>query len=228
MLFEEFDNCSNETDLYDLLKFDYKTIVAQNQSYIIRPNLLKPSEIEKEWSKNEIIQNDWIRIGYYEYEIYGERHRENKDCKVFEGVVFNSNLNDDFPFSRYNLYPIHLWEEVAMSGVDEFLCVSLIQQWDALEDYKIMWLNTEIISRLKLENEKYTNGLAAKNELGEIVLKFNRWSSNYVGNGETLGIADEIPRLEGAELMCRKDIFDEICNLFVPEKPYSYRLRIKQ
>lgn len=227
-LYREFENYPYQSDLYDFLKIDYKTIVAQNQSYIKRPNLPKPSQIEGGWTKTEISKkNDWIRIGYYECELFGERYSESKNYIAFEGVVFNSNLNDDFPFSTYSLYPIHLWEEIDMSGIDEFLCVLLIQQRDTLEDYKILWLNTEIISKLKLENEKYTNGLAAKNELGEIVLKFNRWSSNYVGNGDITGISDEIPRLEGAELMCRKDYFDKICVFFEPQIPYLYRLNIK-
>jgi len=226
LLYEDLKNYQNQTDLYGFLKFDYKTIVAQNQSYVKRPNLPKPSQIENEWAKTEIAKDDWIRIGYYEHELFEISYSKNNEYRVFEGVVFNSTLESDFPFSRYKLYPIHLWEKVDMSGIDEFLCVSLIQQWDSLEDYKILWLNTGIISKLKLVNEKYTNGLAAKNELGEIVLKFNRWSSKYVGNGEFARISDEIPRLEGAELMCRKDYFDKICDFFKPEKPYSYRLKI--
>ncbi len=225
-LYQEFEDYPNQPDLYDFLKIDYKTIVAQNQSYIKRPNLPKPSQIEKEWTKTEIAKNDWIRIGYYEHELFEVSYSKNKEYRVFEGIVFNSNLINDIPFSRYRLFPIHLWEEINMNGFDEFLCVSLIQQWDTLEDYKILWLNTEIILSLDLKVDKYINGLVARNELGEIVLKYNRWCSNYVGNGEIAGISDEIPRLEGAELMCRKDYFEKICGFFDTEKPFKYRLKL--
>ena len=225
-LYQEFKNYTNQSDLYDFLKIDYKTIVAQNQSYIKRPDLPKPSQIKKKWTKTEVSQKEWIRIGYYEYELFEESYSNNIEYRVFEGIVFNSNFEENIPFSKYRIYPIHLWNDVKMNDTDELLCVSLIQQWDTLEDYKILWLNTEIIFRLELEVDKYTNGLAAKNELGETVLKLNRWSANYVGNGEITGILDEIPRLEGAELVCRKDYFEQICDLYSPKKSFNYRLKL--
>ncbi|WP_459212759.1 AAA family ATPase [Aquimarina rhabdastrellae] len=225
-LYQEFESYPDQPDLYDFLKIDYKTIIAQNQSYTKRPDLPRPSQIENKWARKNVDLNDWVRVGYYEYELFEVKYGKSKEYRVFEGVVFNPNLAENIPFSQYRIYPPHLWEEMDMNGIDELLCVSLIQQLDMLENYKVLWLNTKLVFWLNLQIDKYTNGLAAKNELGEIVLKLNRWSADYVGNGAIAGISDEIPRLEGVELVCRKDYFEKICDFFSHEKPYSYRLKL--
>lgn len=89
-----------------------------------------------------------------------------------------------------------------------------------------MWLNSAIIKTLNLRIGNYIEGLAAKNNKNEVVLRLNYWLSDYVGDGEIAGISDEIPRFEGVELICRKDYFDKICAMYKPNKPYRYRLKI--
>lgn len=223
-LYGEFENYTNQSDLHHLLHIDYKTIVAQTQSFIKRPNIPKPSQIKTAWERNEIREDDWIRLSFYEKELYENEDSKNKECCVYESVVFNSNLDKSFPFLNIAFYPIHIWEGFEMIYLDAFLGVSLIQEYDTLEDYKILWINPFFISKLNLHVDNYLNGLNAKNEKGETILKYNQWSSNYIGNRT---ITDEIPKLSGAELLCRKDYFDKICNFFSPEKPYSYRLKIE-
>lgn len=227
-LCEDFENCYNQNDLYEVLKIDYKTIVAQTLSYTKRPaDILKPSQIKSEWEKREIIKNEWVRLGYYEYELFGKNFGKNQQhIRVWEGIVFSNEIEKTIPFSRFRLYPKHLWNNIQIKEYDEFVCVSLIQQWDTLEDYKILWLKPVLIKKLGLVIEKYTEGLCAKNEDGEIVLKYNHWSSNYVGNGDIARITDEIPRLEGGELLCRKDIFEKLCKIFPLQTPNSYIFKI--
>lgn len=227
-LCEDFENYFFKSELYEFINIDYKTIVAQTLSYIKRPTEIpKPIEIKNNWEQSEVLENDWIRLGYFEYELNGKKIRKNDELFIWEGIVFSANLEETTPFSRFRLYPIHLWNDMNVKEYDRFICLGLTQIRDGLENYKIIWLNPYFIKQLNLKISLYFNGLNAKNENDEIVLKYNRWSSNYVGNGDISGIKDEIPRLDGAELLCRKDYFDKICEFFDDEKPYTYRIRIK-
>lgn len=223
ILCEDFENYFFWSELYEFLKVDYKTIIAQTLSYIKRPlELTKPSEIKNDWRKSDISENDWIRLGYFEHELHGDGYRKNDELRVWEGIVFSSNLEKTLPISMFRLYPIHIWNEINVREFDEFICLCLTQIYDGLENYKIMWLNPYFIKKFNLKVSSYFNGLNAKNENGEIVLKYNQWSSNYIGNRE---ITNEIPKLNGAELLCRKDYFDRICKVFGDEKPYTYRIK---
>lgn len=222
-LYSEFNNYIDQSELYDFLHIDYKTIVAQTNSYIKRPlNIEKPSLIKTTWKKSEIKYSDWIRLAYYENEFSGDNNI--KEYKVFEGIVFKDELEETTPYSRYRLFPMHLWENVTINKIDEFPCCFLIQEYDTLEDYKILWLNPFILNKLNLKLDSPKNGLVAKNKEGEVVIKYNRWASDYVGIGYKLSIKDEIPRLEGAKLICRQDYFKEICKLYKNKTPYLFRL----
>jgi len=228
-LYQELYEYPDKKYLYEFLKIDYKTIVSQTLSYTQRPNdILKPSEIQNTWEKLEIKENDWIRLGYIEYELFGEKWGKNKlkNYRVFAGITFLDNLEETIPFSRHRLFPVHLWNKIEIDDYDEFLCISLIQQYDTLEDYKILWISSSIMKELNIRTGKPTEGLVAKNNKNEIVLRLNYWVSDYIGDGEISGITDEIPRLEGTELLCRKDYFDKICDIYKPNKPYRYRLKI--
>ena len=236
-LYTQFSRYNDKDSLYELLQINYKTIVAQTNSYSQRPlDIEKPHTITTNWQQREVVYSDWIRLAYIEYELYEESYGNNKEYRVFEGIVFKNDIEETIPFSHYRLFPIHIWENMPINYLDEFLCLFLIKEFDTLEDYKILWLNPIIVNELKLKVENPINGLAASNNknevvlnevvLNEVVLKYNRWSSDYVGNGEREDISDEIPRLEGGELICRKDYFEQICKLYQDEKPNLYRLKI--
>lgn len=85
-MYEELDNFLDKDFFYMIfLKIDYKTIVSQTLSYTQRPlDLLKPSEIQNTWKKLEIEENDWVRLGYVEYELFGEKWGENKLKKIIK------------------------------------------------------------------------------------------------------------------------------------------------
>ncbi len=230
-LYQELDEYLDKKYLYEFLKIDYKTLVSQTFSYIQRPSeILKPSEIQNTWEKLEVKENEWVRLGYIESELFGEKWGKNKlkNYRVFEGIAFLDNLEETVPFSRYRLFPVHLWDNFDMTNFDELLCISLIQQYDTLENFNILWINPIIMKALNLKIGKPTEGLVAKNNKNEIVFRLNYWVSDYVGDGEVAGIRDEIPRLEGAELICRKNYFDKICEMYKPNEPYRYRLKIEK
>ncbi|MTF40385.1 NACHT domain-containing protein [Cyanobacterium aponinum] len=225
--YNELNYCNNKAKLYDSIKVDYKTIVAQINSYNQRPlDIDKPSSITVNWEKRDVINSEWIRLGYIEYEFFEVDYNNHKQYKVFEGIVFENNIRKTCPFSRYRLFPQHIWENVGLDDYDEFLCMCLVQEFDTLENYKILWLNPTIINRLQIKVNDPIYGLSASNDKEEVVLKYSYWSCDYVGDGEIGGISDEIPKLEGGELICRKDYFQKICKLYQNKKPYSYRLKV--
>lgn len=226
-LSSEFKNEYDKRDLYEFLHVSYKTIVGQTLSYTRRPNdIRKPSEIQQRWSENEVEITEWIRLGYYEQEIFEHSFGKNEEHRVYGGVVFEKHMEETIPYYRNPLYPPLLWGNSLTYKFEQFLCLSMLQQRDHLESYMLLWVNSVIINELGLEISKPTQGLMAKNEANEAVLMFNRWSTSYVGDGLVLGIGDEITKLEGSELICRKDYFEKICAFYAPEKPYYYRLKL--
>jgi hypothetical protein len=227
-LYSQFSKYDNQAKLYDVLQIHYKTIVAQTNSYSIRPlEIDKPHLIKKKWQKREVAYSDWIRLGYYEYELYEESFGKNNKCRVFEGIAFKNNVEESIPFSCLRLFPTYIWNNISMTDFDEFLCLFLTQFHDDLEDYKILWINPILLNELKLNVQNPITGLNASNSKNEVVLKYNRWSSDYVGDGNIAGISDEIPRLEGAELICRKDYFEKICKFYKSKKPHLYALKLQ-
>ncbi|MBW1615960.1 MAG: AAA family ATPase [Deltaproteobacteria bacterium] len=225
-LYNQFSKYDVQAKLYDVLQIHYKTIVAQTNSYSIRPlEIDKPHLIKTNWQKSEVAYSDWIRLGYYEYELYEESFGKNNEYRVFEGIAFKNNVKESIPFSCPRFFPTYIWDNISMIDFDEFLCLFLTQFNDQFEDYKILWINPILLNELNVQNP--ITGLNASNSKNEVVLKYNRWSSDYVGDGNIAGISDEIPRLEGAELICRKDYFEKICKFYKSKKPYLYALKLQ-
>jgi hypothetical protein len=227
-LYEEFYECDNQSALFDVLKIHYKLLIAQINSYQQRPTeLAKPSTIIETWTQHDVACNDWIRLGYYENEIFEKEYGKSEEHQVFEVVVFSDDIERTMPFSRYALYPQHIFENMSMRNLDESLCLHLFQQQDHLENYQILWLNSIVINELNLKINNPLYGLSASNENNEIVLKYNRWCCDYLGNER---ISDEIPKLEGGELICRRDYFEKICKTYQnlsSEKIVFKKYRIK-
>ncbi len=225
--YDQFSQYPDQKELYEILMIDYKTILSQINSYNLRPiELPKPQTINEKWNQSEVKITEWIRLAYCEFQLFEERHGKNIQYRIYEGIIFDENVSETIPFSRYRLFPIHIWLNIGYTGFDEFMCLSLIQNYDYFEDYRVLWLNPIVIDKLKLNTQDPMNGLKAANSKGDVVLKYNRWISDYVGNGDIAGISDEIPRLEGAELLCRKDYYEKICEFYNGKKPFSYRLKI--
>lgn len=211
-LYEEFYECDNQSTLFDVLKIHYKLLIAQINSCQQRPaELEKPSAIIETWTQRDVTYCDWIRLGYYECEISEKEYGKYEEYRIFEGIVFSNYIEMTRPFSGYALYPQHIFENMPMRNLDEYLCLHLFQQQDSFENYQILWLNSIVINELNLKINNPLYGLSASDENNEIVLKYNRWCCDYLGNER---ISDEIPKLEGAELICRRDYFEKICEIY--------------
>jgi len=216
----------NKKELLKDLKIDVNTLIAQNNSQINRPpDLLKPSEenIDTYNLSNKTI-NNWVQIGYFERELKEGKMFHLDTHIIFGGAIFLNPQEKTFPFSDHLIIPNLIYENKYEIDLDPKIVFSLLQK-DSLENYQILWLNPEIIKILNLIPSNFQNGLSAINELGEIVLKYNSWRCEYLKISDSSNIDYEIPKLDGAELIIRKDYFDRICELF-PNPPVFINYKI--
>ena len=208
---------------------DTDAIAAHANSCGIRPSdLLRPSEIEKENSVLKTFKGDWIRLGHVETELKKQDTFKTIPYKNFGGIVFSNNSETGVPYSRYALYPIHFWGDIKLDlALEKNIIFSIIQE-DPLEYFKLLWLNPKIIDLLKLTVVRNSDGLFANDETGKKILIMRTWSGDYIGEGGYhSSLSDEIPTLEGTDLIIRKDYFEKLCSLF-KYKPKYYIKKVQK
>jgi hypothetical protein len=98
--------------------------------------------------------------------------------------------------------------------LQDTIVFAFIQKQFQLEDFKILWLNPTIFKTLELELSNFIYGLYAFNRNNQPILKYNSWSSDYIATDYSNDINDEIPKLDGAELLIREDYFSKICSMY--------------
>lgn len=226
-LYNEFNVWSKIEDErisnYALL-IDVNSIIAQINSFTLRPSdLPKPYEYKKPYSRiNEIQKAEWIRIGHYEVALRDEGGLRSRLFKSFGGMVFSEDEIDSkiSPYSSYSIYPFHIWGDIIPEFELDKTIVFAILQEDALEFYKILWLNPSVVKMLGLKVENRDSGLVARDNTNEIVLKMRTWSYEYIGDSLRTSLSDEIPRLQGTDLIIRKDYFEQLCQYFKDQPSY--------
>lgn len=230
--YEEFSlwQLWEESEYFRLGVFiDTDAIAAHANSWGIRPSdLLKPSEIENKNSVLKIFKGDWIRLGHVESELKKEDTFKTIPYKSFGGIVFSDHYETGIPYSSYALYPPHFWRDTKLDlELDKNIIFSIIQE-DPLEYFKLLWLNPKIINLLNLTVIRNSDGLFANDETGEKILIMRTWSGDYIGEGGyNSSLSDEIPTLEGTDLIIREDYFKKLCGLF-KYKPKYYMKKIQQ
>jgi hypothetical protein len=219
--YNKLKSYGDSDNVYNDLKIDVRTLVAQYLSLIPRPNSLFTT---KQQSCTNLLcdiqkENGWVRLGHYEYELKKHEHYELKENKTYGGIVFSTN--PEFPFAGYRLFMDAVWEDITIPyDITDEIVFSSIQTYHQIEDYKILWLNPVIVKLLDIEVCHFTKGLKAINKEGEIVMKFNSWIDEYIATDYSHGVMDEIPLKDGAELLIRADYFDKICELFNDKPNY--------
>ncbi len=191
-------------DLYEYLRINTKVLTAQNLSFSKRPSELPlPSKKEKKLSRIPISSvNGWIRLCHFETELKEEeRHRDLSEHKC-SGTFSTEYSTIDRLDCLYNTVPLTRCSNVVLQYIEH----------DLLKKYQIFWLNPIIMDKLKIKINHFLNGLAATNEQNEVVLKYNQWRYQYIGNGER-GLPDEISLIEGMELLIREDYFNKITDI---------------
>ncbi len=215
-------------ELFNVLKIDYKSLLSQQSSIFYRPqDLNKPSKINIDFFKKEDLScnNGWVRIGHFENELFEDSYASGfKEFRSFGGIVFNENMEKNLPYSQYRLNPFYIWHpEMCDYDIEDFIICSFLQLNEFFEYYKIIWLNPVLINKLNLKIGEYQNGLFAYNGSGDIILRYHSWYYDYVGNER---IDEEIPKLDGCELIIKEDYFKRILELYDNKTPYYYILKI--
>ncbi len=216
--YDVFKNRIDEDNIHHALTIDIKTIVAQYLSLTIRPSQLKKyTDYEGISSLTEDIQieNGWVRLGHFEYELIEQERYKLNDNKTFGGITFHEKEKPIFPYSGYVLNMESIWNGICPPyEIDDTLIFSFIQKRFQFEDFKILWLNPVLVSFLGLRVCNFISGLCAVNENNEIVLKFNSWITDYIASDYSNDIKHEIPKLDGSELLIREDYFSKICEMY--------------
>lgn len=224
--YEKFNSDFNPQDAFESLKIDIKSIIAQQLSMTMRPNNLKQaSKYENHIAFIEEIysdENDWVRIAHFEHELIKKGHYKLIEKKIFGGVVFNEGDSIEFPYSTHRLEMGLLWNNYDVDfPIEKTPIFSFIQKPFQFEYFKILWLNPSIMKILKLHFGNFKDGIIAYNPNHEVVLKLKTWQTEYVTLGSFADLKDEIPKLDGSELIIRKDYFEILCNIYDVKPRYS-------
>jgi hypothetical protein len=222
--YEKLNSYANTQAVFESLKIDIKSIIAQQLSIDIRPDSLKrASNYEKYAAFNEEIyidENGWVRIAHFEHELIKKEHYKLIDRTIFGGVVFNEGESMDFPYSAYRLEMDLLWNENYVDFPTEKTPIfSFIQNQFQFEYFKILWLNPSIMEVLELRLGDFRDGLIAYNSNDEVILKLKTWQTEFVGS--IVNIQGEIPKLDGSELVMREDYFKKLCDIYNEKPKYS-------
>ena len=210
-IFQELDQ-KNFDSYYSV---DLKNIIATSNSFIQRPNIIKPSEVINDFKEADL-ENGFIRMARFERQIVLDTYRNNnKNFIVFEGLLpYKAKINP--LFDRFSLSSEHIWNDSFLYGYPIIQVLSI--QMNSINFPYILWINGSILKCLKLILDDYKNGLQALDCNREIIIKFRYWRENLIDNGND----GNIPALEGCDLMIRKDYYDKL-KAFIPDMAfYSY------
>ena len=83
-----------------------------------------------------------------------------------------------------------------------------------------------MVQQLNLTVVRNSEGLYAINEQGEKIVIMRTWSCEHIGSGYNSSLADEIPTLEGTDLIIREDYFIKLC-MFFKHAPKYYTKKIQ-
>jgi len=224
--YDTFNSYHNTIDVFDSLKIDINSIIAQELSNDIRSSSLqRSSNYKKQTALTEEIYTDeegWVRIAHFEHELVKKENYELEDRKIFGGIVFCEEKIITFPYSGYRLDMDLIWDAIHVDfPIEKTPIFSFIQHENQFEYFKILWLNPTIINLLELRFGNFTEGILAYNLQGEVVLRLKTWQTDYVAFSSFSDIHDEIPKLDGSELIIRKDYFEKLCNLYEVKPKYS-------
>ena len=190
----------------EIQEIDIKSLIACQNSIISRPQISKPNSTEKGYKHDLDEENGFIRIARYENELIKDEHGIHRKGQnvIFEGITI---FGERMPFIHY-LPSYLIWHNAYYY---EPFVVGLIKKFNGFEFDHILWINSLLIQDLELHLDNFNNGLRALNFADEIVLEYRQWKKDLIGNS----IDSNIGRLEGCDLLLRKDYF-EILKTYIP------------
>jgi hypothetical protein len=212
----------------DIFKYscliDATAMIVYGKCFTFRPDdLLQPFDLASEYERMEILpESEWLRLAHCEKALNDEGVLRTRPVTSYGAVSFSNNTEKVLPYSSYSIFPFHLWTDQGYTfEYDEEVIFAVFQE-DALEFYKILWLNPTIVKSLGLVTEITDSGLVGITETGETVLRMRTWLTDYFGDGMHSRLSDEIPRYEGTDLIIRKDYFQRLSEMFKNEPSYVF------
>ncbi|QNS14417.1 hypothetical protein [Mannheimia bovis] len=199
----------NHKDFDFYYSVDLKSVIATSNSFIQRPNIIKPSEVINDFKEPDL-ENSFIRMARFESQIVlGDYRKDNKKFIVFEGLLLHQEKINPL-FDWVSLPSQRIWDNNFLYGYPIIQVLST--QMNSINFPYILWINSSILRCLRLVLDDYNNGLQALDCNGEIIIKFRCWRENLIDNGND----GNIPTLEGCDLMIRKDYYDKL-KAFIPD-----------
>lgn len=225
-----------ESALAQIMLPSLKMHIAIEESRILRPNILKPRELQNSIStlepiKDEGIFNNWYRIAIYEKELLCDDSvlGEVEGIQItYAGVVselFKKDMEKCLPLGvgEYDMW----WKEnshMESTIIKNF--TGRLVGFDWIEDYlgtiPVLMLPDRITSHLSLKSDSWPGPLQLIDEAGNIAAVFRWWHTSPLGTD----IDRESPRLTGCQLLVRPDIFDKIESLFA--YPFKFVTHIRR
>lgn len=197
-------------DDFDFSHFvDLKSIIATSNSFIQRPNIIKPSDVINDFREPDL-ENGFIRMARFESQIVlGNYKNDNKKFIVFEGLLPHKEKIRPL-FDWISLPSNHIWNDSFLYGYP--IIQVLTTQMNSINFPYILWIDSGLLKYLELVLGDCKNGLQALDCNGEIIIKFRCWRENLIGHRND----SNIPSLEGCDLMIRKDYYDKLKE-FIPD-----------
>ncbi|OEF30230.1 hypothetical protein [Vibrio rumoiensis] len=187
---------------------DVRTMIATSNSLVSRPDLLKPFDKSPGFSAPDEL-NDFVVIARFERQFeardYGSNTKGNR-AVICEGCLpmkININPLKSFPCTQ------DIWKDEYCYGTPAIqgFCINE----NSLEAAHVIWMNGGLLSLLGLILDRYDNGLRALNDNGEAVLIYRCWREKLIGKGPSfVGLDSNISRLEGCDLILRKDFYEKL------------------
>jgi len=194
-------------------KIDVKTMIATSNSLISRPNLVKPIDKSTGFRAPDEL-DDFVVIARFERQFEAKDYGRN--TKGNHTVVCEGCLPMKIKMNPLKIFPHtqDIWKDEYCYGTPAIqgFCIND----NSLEAAQVIWMNGELLSMLGLILDCYDNGLRALNENGEAVLIYRCWRESLIGKGASfVGLDSNISRLEGCDLILRKDFYGKL-KTFIP------------
>lgn len=199
----------NQDDFDFSHSVDLKSIIATSNSFIQRPNIIKPSDVINDFREPDL-ENGFIRMARFESQIVLDNYKnDNKKFIVFEGLLPHKEKIRPL-FDWISLPSNHIWNDSFLYGYP--IIQVLTTQMNSINFPYILWIDSGLLKYLELVLDDCKNGLQALDCNGEIIIKFRCWRENLIGHRND----SNIPSLEGCDLMIRKDYYDKLKE-FIPD-----------
>ncbi len=195
-------------DIFNLdvtLKQDLKSLIAMKNSLIERPFINRPSKIVEAIKDNLDEVDEYVRIAKFENElVMNEFEKDKKQHIVFEGLTPFEKENPFFEYLPSSL----IWLDAFYYGKEKKI-IGFCKKFNSIEAKYLLWLDSLELEHLGLVLDNHNKGLRALNHKNEIILKFGYWREEPLDNSTShTNINSDISKLEGCELLLRKDYLD--------------------